>query len=200
MKRIFFILAFGLLMTAYGSNAYSQVSIKTNVPVLLLGGPNIGTEITLSQQFTVNGDFIWLPFLFKKSEETFNAIQMSADVRYYPNPRFFYNSSYYDGLYFGPYAMYGNFNIGMVGGDGLTADDERYDGWGISGGISVGYKLFLSTRFRLDINVGIGYAHMQYDTYPMSGQWSDWPTSLKDTKDWIGPTKFGVHLVYNLFR
>ena len=187
-------------MTAYSSNSYSQIAVKTNVPMLLLGGPNVGAEITLSQQFTVNGEFMWQPFLFKKKEDVFDAMLMGADFRYYPNPRFFYTSSYYDGLYFGPYAMYGLFNIGMVGGDGLSADDERYKGWGISGGLLVGYKLFLSPRFRLDINLGLGYAHLQYDTYQMTGQWAEWPMSIKDTKSWIGPTKFGVHLVYNLFR
>ncbi|MEG0647292.1 MAG: DUF3575 domain-containing protein, partial [Bacteroides sp.] len=51
-----------------------------------------------------------------------------------------------------------------------------------------------------DTNIGLGYAHMQYNKYLLGGEWADYPLSIKDTKAWIGPTKFGVNLVYNLFR
>ena len=200
MKRIYILLILGLIISVHGFESYSQVAVKVNIPITLVGSPNVGAEVLIGQQFTVNGDFLWLPYLWKKEEEVFRALQTSVDLRYYPNPRYYYTSTFYDGLYFGPYAMYGNFNIGLAGSDGLTDDDIRYRGWGISGGVSVGYKLFLSTRFRLDINVGLGYARLQYNTYQLGGEWSEWPTTIDDTKDWIGPTKFGVHLVYNLFR
>ncbi len=75
-----------------------------------------------------------------------------------------------------------------------------YKGWGISAGLSLGYKFYLSKRFRLDLNLGLGYAHLQYDKYQLGGEWADYPLELKDTRAWFGPTKFGVHLVYNLFR
>ena len=200
MKRIYYLLILGLVMTVHSFDSYSQVAVKINLPVILVGSPDVGAEILLTEQFTVNGDFLWLPYLFKKEEEVFRAMQLTADLRYYPNPRYYYTSTFYDGLYFGPYAMYGNYNIGLAGSDGLTNDDVRYKGWGVSGGVSVGYKLFLSTRFRLDINLGVGYAYLQYDKHQLGGEWAEWPMESGLTKSWIGPTKFGVHLVYNLFR
>ena len=199
MRKIIYLLIAGSLLLMSSGEANGQVAVKINVPVTLVGSPNVGTEITLSQQFTVNGDFLWLPYLFKKKEEVFRALQMSVDLRYYPQPRYYYTSAFYDGFYVGPYAMYGNFNIGLATHDDPD-DDIRYRGWGISGGVSVGYKFFLSTRFRLDLNVGLGYAHLQYNTYQLGGMWAEYPMSIKDTKEWIGPTKFGVHVVYNLFR
>jgi hypothetical protein len=48
--------------------------------------------------------------------------------------------------------------------------------------------------------MGIGYAHLQYNVYRLGGEYAEYPLAIKDTKWWIGPTKFGVHLVYNLFR
>ena len=179
--------------------AYSQVAVKVNLPVTVVGTPNVGAELTLSQQFTINGDVMWMPYLFKKKEEVFRAFQTSVDVRYYPHPRYYYTSAFYDGFYVGPYMMYGNFNIGLATHDD-PEDDRRYRGWGVSGGVSVGYKFFISTRFRLDLNLGLGYAHLQYNRYQLGGEWAEWPLSIKDTRAWIGPTKFGVHLVYNLFR
>lgn len=104
----------------------------------------------------------------------------------------------YDGFYLGPYVEAGNFNIGFWRGE--ERESYRYKGWGISAGLSLGYKFYLSKRFRLDLNLGLGYAHLQYDKYQLGGEWADYPLELKDTRAWFGPTKFGVHLVYNLFR
>ncbi len=95
--------------------------------------------------------------------------------------------------------MYGRFNIGLSTHSN-PADDRRFMGWGVSAGVSVGYKFYLSRRLRLDLNMGIGYAHLQYDKFILGGEWAEYPIAIKDTQYWIGPTKFGVHLVYNLFR
>ena len=52
----------------------------------------------------------------------------------------------------------------------------------------------------LDVNLGVGYAHLQYNKYLLGGEWAHYPLEKKNTKMWIGPTKFGVHLVYNIFK
>ena len=48
--------------------------------------------------------------------------------------------------------------------------------------------------------MGVGYAHFQYDKYKLGGEYVNFPLELKKTKQWIGPTKFGVSLTYNIFR
>ncbi|MCC8174392.1 MAG: DUF3575 domain-containing protein, partial [Odoribacter sp.] len=60
-------------------------------------------------------------------------------------------------------------------------------GWGVSAGVSLGYKFFLSDRFRLDVNMGLGYAHLQYDTYGLGGEWNykKYRKSIKDPRAWI---------------
>jgi hypothetical protein len=173
-------------------------SLKINLPITLAGTPNLGAEFTLSQQFTVNGDVFWTPYMFKKHEEVFRVLMASADLRYYIKPKYYYTNDTFDGFYVGPYLMGGNFNVGFYRGE--DTDSYRYKGWGVSGGVSLGYKFYVSKRFRLDVNLGLGYAHLQYNKYMLGGEWADYPLSYKDTRAWIGPTKFGVHLVYNLFR
>ena len=197
MKRTIRILVLGLVLVLAAPAVKAQ-AIKTNVPLLLVGTSNVGMEFTVSQQFTTNLDILWMPYMFKKHEEVLRALVGSADLRYYVKPRYYYTNNMYDGFYLGPYVEAGNFNIGFWRGE--ERESYRYKGWGISAGLSLGYKFYLSKRFRLDLNLGLGYAHLQYDKYQLGGEWADYPLELKDTRAWFGPTKFGVHLVYNLFR
>lgn len=197
MKRTIRILVLGLMLVLAAPAVKAQ-AIKTNVPLLLVGTPNVGMEFTVSQQFTTNLDILWMPYMFKKHEEVLRALVGSADLRYYVKPRYYYTNNMYDGFYLGPYVEAGNFNIGFWRGE--ERESYRYKGWGISAGLSLGYKFYLSKRFRLDLNLGLGYAHLQYDKYQLGGEWADYPLELKDTRAWFGPTKFCVHLVYNLFR
>lgn len=179
------------------SSVHGQ-AIKTNLPLILAGSPNVGIEWNIGQQFSVNGDVLWMPYMFKKDESVFRTLIGSVDFRYYVKPKYYYTNNTFDGFYIGPYAMYGNFNIGFNKGANETS--YRWKGWGVSAGVSLGYKFYLSRRFRLDLNLGLGYAHLQYDKYLLGGQWAEYPVEKKDTKMWIGPTKFGVHLVYNIFK
>ena len=197
MKKLILLLFISAVSLAAAQRAEAQ-ALKINIPTTLAGTPNIGAEFTISQQLSVNGDVLWAPYMFKEHEQVLRALIGTVDFRYYIRPKYYYTNDMFDGFYVGPYAMYGNFNIGLYKGANKTS--FRYQGWGVSGGVSVGYKFYLSKRFRLDLNLGIGYAHLQYDRYYLGGEWAEYPLSYKDTKAWIGPTKFGVHLVYNLFR
>lgn len=174
-------------------------ALKTNVPFTLTGNPNIGVEWTVGRQLTINTDIMWMPYLFKKHEEVFRALVGSLEFRYYLNPKYYYTNDLWDGFYVGPYAMAGNFNIGLKNKDEEKTSYRR-EGWGISAGVTAGYKFYLSSRFRIDINMGVGYAHLQYDKYQLGGEFVDFPEEIKKTKSYVGPTKIGVSLVYNIFR
>ena len=185
-------------MLLFAAPAAKAQAIKTNLPLILAGTPNIGVEFTLSQQFTVNTDILWMPYMFKKHEEVFRALIGSVDVRYYVKPRYYYTNNMYDGFYVGPYVEGGNFNVGLWQGE--DKESFRRKGWGLSAGVSLGYKFYLSKHFRLDLNLGLGYAHIQFDKYQLGGEWNGYALELKNTRAWYGPTKFGIHLTYNLFR
>lgn len=197
-KRISLLLVIALAMLVNTNTAKGQ-AIKINLPAALAGIPNLGAEFTVSQQLSINGDVLWVPYMFKKDEEVFRALIGTVELRYYVKPQYYYTNDMFDGFYVGPYAMYGNFNVGLKKKD-PEKQSYRYMGWGMSGGVSLGYKLYLAKRLRLDFNLGLGYAHLQYDKYLLGGEWAEYPVSKKDTKMWIGPTKFGVHLTYNMFR
>lgn len=198
MKQILRCLAGCSAALLLGVGAARAQAIKTNLPLWLTGSPNIGAEFSLGRQFTINGDVTWMPYMFKKHEEVFRVVVGSVDLRYYIRPKYYYTNNLWDGFYIGPYAMYGDFNVGFYRKD--KEHSYRRDGWGVSGGVSLGYKFFLSKRLRMDVNLGVGYAHLQYDKYYLGGEYKHFPLERKITKAWIGPTKFGVHLVYNIFK
>jgi hypothetical protein len=184
-----------LLGCATGARAQA---VKVNVPLWLAGSPNIGLEWALGNQCTVNGDVSWMPYMFKQHEEVFRVLMTSADLRYYLNPPYYYTDDSWDGFYVGPYVLYGEFNVGLF--KKKAGNNYRNQGWGISGGVSTGYKFYLSSRFRVDVNVGLGYAHLQYDKFLLGGEYVNYPLESKLTKAWFGPTKFGIHLMYSLYR
>jgi hypothetical protein len=138
-----------------------------------------------------------MPYMFKNHEEVFRVLMTSVDLRYYTSSPAHYTGDSRDGFYAGPYLMYGEFNIGLYR---ASARNHRDRGRGLSGGLSTGYKFYLTPRFRLDVNVGLGYAHLWYDRYLLGSEYVGYPLEPDKTRTWVGPTKLGVHLTYNLFR
>ncbi len=199
MKPLLRYILISLVLITIGYSKADAQAIKTNIPLIVTGNPNIGVEWSVGKQLTLNGDILWAPYLFKKNEEVFRTLIGSVDFRYYINPKYYYTNDLWDGLYIGPYVMAGNFNIGLKRSDESKMSYRR-KGWGLSTGATIGYKFYLSSRFRLDINAGVGYAHLQYDKYQLGGAYADYPLERKKTKSYWGPTKFGIHLVYNIFR
>jgi hypothetical protein len=165
----------------------------------LTGSPNIGVEFSIARQLTISSEASWMPYMFKKHEEVFRSAIASVECRYHVNPSYYYANDSWDGFYIGPYALYGQFNIGLLRHKDIDRSYRR-SGWVVSGGLSSGYKFYLSPRFHIDLNLGVGYAHLQYNKYRLGGEYSAFPLEQKLTKAWIGPTKFGAHLVYHLFR
>lgn len=97
MRKLSRILALGSILLFTAPTAKAQ-AIKTNLPLLLAGTPNVGVEFMLSQQFTMNADILWMPYMFKKHEEVFRALIGSVDMRYYVKPRYYYTNNMYDGF------------------------------------------------------------------------------------------------------
>ena len=169
--------------------------IKVNGPATLAGTPNIGYEHGLSPHLSVSADVMWLPYLSKKHEEVFRSFQMAGECRYY----FKASEHIYDkmatGWYAGVYAMFGNFNIGLYRHHDMDRSFRR-QGWGCSAGLSGGWKYKFNRHWQMDINLGIGYAHIQYNKYKLGGMYRHYPLKRKQTRGWVGPTRFSISFGY----
>ena len=71
--------------------------------------------------------------------------------------------------------------------------DYRFQGWMAGGGISFGYQWLLNRNWNLEASVGVGYLYVKYEKYPCASC----GTRLdKGHKNYVGPTKAAVSLVY----
>lgn len=169
--------------------------IKLNGPGTLAGCPNIGYEHGLTPKLSLAGDVIWLPYMSDKHEEVFRTLQITGEVRYYFRPT---NDQPYTvpaGWYLGGYAMYGDFNIGRYRHNDMDQSFRRA-GWACSAGISAGWKYAFNNRWQMDINLGVGYAHLQYHKYKLGGAYRDRPLGTWRTRHWVGPTRFSISFGY----
>ena len=73
-----------------------------------------------------------------------------------------------NGFFFGPYAHYGEFNLGNNGllfGILNRLKPNRYEGWLVGGGIGCGYQYPLALHWNIGAEVGFGYTYIKAKKY-----------------------------------
>ena len=82
--------------------------------------------------------------------------------------------------------------FGRFGGQAAIMDN-RYQGWLTGAGLSYGYHWILGKRWGLEATLGVGYAYIKYEKYPCT----ECGSKLADEKkNYFGPTKAGISLIY----
>lgn len=182
-----------LLSTALIASAQGVVGIKTN---LLYGAvaytPNLGVEIGLGDRTTLDLAAGYNPW--KRENQNLDSkklvhLMVQPEFRYYFCERF-------NGHFIGVHGLYSEYNIRNHNLPMLFGSDSkhnRFDGNAYGGGVSYGYQLLLGYHWNLEFEVGIGYAHLNYDKYDCQ------KCGVKVgnyTKNYFGPTKAGISLVF----
>lgn len=169
--------------------------IKMNAPAILAGVPNIGYEHAFTPRFSASVDALWAPYHKHSTGEYFRSFQTGAELRYYFKGSEHPGDYIATGWYAGAYALYGDFNIGFLRhNDPLNS--FRRKGYGVSAGICGGWKYEFNRHWQMDINLGIGYATLVYDKYRLAGPEASIPFKKKQTRNWIGPTRFSISFGY----
>ena len=168
------------------------LSIRTNLLYDAFLTPTLGVEWYPNNNNTIgvklDGSFA---FWGNEHGRTHKLWIVSPEVRWYMgNARRFY---------LGAGGNIGEFNIykGMVGN--LVSGQTGYQGKLLSGGVTVGYLLKLNRTFSLDFNLGLGYTHLEYDTFGISNETRVYK-GRDVTKDIWGPTQAGISLVWAIGR
>lgn len=171
----------------------SAQMVKINAPAALAGCPNFGYEHQLTPRLSAAGDLLWLPYKWGHDHEVFRSLQLAGELRYYFDEAS--GERLAAGWYLGAYAMYGDFNIGLKRDNAQGDPSYRRQGWGVSAGVSGGWKHRFSSHWQMDINLGVGYAHLQYHKYRL-----DDPQALRigtwHTRPWVGPVRFSISFGY----
>ena len=177
--------------------------------------PNIAIEYyPLRGHFTYGASFDCPWWQDYKAHKYFQLRNYQLETRYYPTAHKSHeshetHSPHYSGLYFQAYVHGGCF--------GLCFDANR--GWvgeGIGGGLGAGYVLPISKNghWRLEFGLQAGFFRCKYDPYqyenPVNPAYRDdlyyykWTGKAEYFKkrqyrwNWIGPTRIGITLSYDL--
>ena len=171
-----------------------KVAVKSNLVSDALSNVNLGLEVGLSRQWTldVTGDVNF--WQFDDGKRWKHAI-VQPEARYWFCDRFM-------GHFVGIHAHGGYYNVGFIpnqldflGSPLKNLTDARYQGWMVGAGLGYGYSIVLSRHFNLEMEAGIGYAYTRYDRYACGSCGK----RLEEDQPhhYVGPTKLAVNLVYS---
>lgn len=191
MKLKFLIaLLFGLLVTM-GVKAQS-VAIKTNLLYDATATVNLGVEIGLAPKWTLD------------LSGNLNAWNLREDKRWkhwlaQPEARYWFCDRF-SRHFIGIHAIGGQYNVGglknnisFLGTHYKNLTNNRYQGWGVGGGVAYGYAVLLGKSWNLEFELGVGYIYNNFDVFECTGCGRKVDTG---THHYFGLTKAAVNLVY----
>ncbi len=161
------LLALGIFaLNSATSKIYAQkISIKTSfahwtVPVT----PNIGVEFALNNRLSIELTGGLNPRLPKEIFKNKYAHHWILQ----PELRFWF-CEVMNGHFIGAHAHVAQYNVGgwnIPIGRLKVFKDDKFQGFLYGAGLSYGYQWVLSPRWNFELNLGGGYARIQYDKYP----------------------------------
>jgi hypothetical protein len=151
----------------------------------------LGLEIGLAPKWTLELPVNYNPWNFSDSSKIKHwAIQ--------PEARYWFCEKF-NGHFLGIHGLVGGYNVGGI--DILELKEHRYEGTMYGGGISYGYQWIINNRWSIEATVGVGYVHLEHNKYRCGKcenkiKNPDRPADDLFTKDWLGPTKAGISIIY----
>ena len=168
--------------------ALPPVGIKTNILYDATATFNLGIEFRTGQRTSLDVSGNWNPWTFGNNRK-WKHVLVQSEFRWWAKEAL-------SGHFFGAHAHYSLYNVSNLP-NGPFSDymaAHRFEGWLAGAGISYGYRWNFSRNWGLEATVGVGYAYLNYDKYEC-GECGEKLGS--ETKNWFGPTKAGVTLIYS---
>lgn len=170
----------------------AQVALKTNVLSDATLSPDLGVEIPLQRQWSldISGNInVWTV-----NGHRWRHWIAQPEVRYWL-------CEYRTGHFFGMHLFGGQYNVGnlnlnfsFLGTDFSKLKDTRYEGWYAGAGLAYGYSWMLSRHVDVEAEVGVGWSYTRSDRFRCAkcGKKieSDRP------HNYVGLTKAAVNVVY----
>lgn len=167
---------------------FSQVAgLKTNILMDATKTINLGAEIGLGKQATMDLTFNYNPW--NNNSKMTKMFAFQPEYRYWLCERF-------NGHFLGIHAHAGVYQfagVKMPFGIWKNLEEHRFKGHFYGGGISYGYQWVLGKHWNLEGNIGVGYARVKYEQFKCR---NCEPKVGEGNKNYFGPTKAGVSLIY----
>ena len=191
-----------LLFLIVCTHSFAQkVALKNNLAYDALKTPNLSVELSMGRKWTLDTQVGMNFFLFTKNatsprykNKKFSHWLVQPELRYW-------TCDVFNGWFFGLHAHGGQMIFGGVDVPFVlqikddSMKDHRYEGYFWGGGLSAGYQWVVSNRFNVEVSLGVGYVHAEYDKYNCT---TCGKKMGKGNADYIGPTKAAISLIYML--
>lgn len=180
-----------LVLLLMSLTTYAQkASLKTNLLYGATATPNLAFEIGLSDKTSLELYGGYNPWEFSDNKKL---------KHYLIQPEFrWWFCETFNGTFVGVHLLGGEYNMAKIKlpfGMYKSLQDYRYEGYFYGGGISVGHQWILSKRWSIEATLGVGYIRTHFDKYPCE----ECGKKIKsDDKNYFGPTKAGISLIYYL--
>lgn len=178
---------------------FSQTEFKFNSVSALVLIPNVGVEVGLSDQLSVQLDFsasFWDSF----DGVPLQFVQIYPEVRYYPK-------SILDGFFVGGHVGFGMFTLAKNTFPAFIEKSDYPDDLYQSGrntyyGLTVGYKKYFKQKWAYEVFVGGGTSQANYRGYSFSEKIRydiplDQDRNFNKSGEWL-PYRGGVMLIYRI--
>lgn len=193
-KRIFSTKA--LLACLFSIGVYCSASaqiagLKSNLLYDATGTINLGIEVGLSKQFTLDISSSLNPWTYNHSTNTkLKHLLVQPELRYWLCERF-------AGHFFGAHLHWARFNAGALDLPlGLTDNSlskYRYAGNMYGAGVVYGYQWFFKSRWAVEAELGVGYTWIDYKKF---GTKTCCNAISRGRSHYVGPTKAAVSLIF----
>ena len=189
MKRLLFV-----LLSCIGLSVSAQdVAVKSNLLYDMTATMNLGAEVRMSPQWTLDVSANWNPWTFSDNKKW-------KQLSFQPEARYWFCEAF-NGHFLGAHLLGGIYNMSnwdtdftFLGTDFGKLKDHRYEGWMLGAGIAYGYQWILSKHWSIEAEIGIGYVYSRYDKYRCAG--CGRKTEEGKSHHFVGPTKAAVNLIY----
>ena len=179
-----------LLLVCSTAQAQQTWSLKNNLLYDATLTPNLGIEGKVGKRSTLQLFYGLNPWKFSETKKL-RHWSLMPEYRYWLSDK-----GPFGGWFTGVHALGGEFN---VGGDVWpisfvkTLKENRYEGWFIGGGLTIGHAWRLSDHWNLEAALGVGYIRFKYDKYA-----NEWCGPLLESKpyNYVGPTKLALNISY----
>ena len=189
MKRLLFV-----LLSCIGLSVSAQNwAVKTNLLYDMTTTMNLGAEVRMSPQWTLDVSANWNPWTFSDNKK-WKQLVVQPEARYWFCEAF-------NGHFVGAHLLGGIYNMGnwdtgftFLGTDFGKLKDYRFEGWMLGVGVAYGYQWMLSKHWSVEAEIGIGYVYSQYDKYDCATCGETYEQDKPH--NYFGPTKAALSLIY----
>ena len=163
--------------------------VKTNLLQDVTTTLNLGTEFALGRKTTLDLSLSYNPWAFSGARK-FKHLMFQPEFRWWQCERF--NRGFW-----GAHLLGGIFNVGGLDWPfpftERNTKSERFEGWFVGAGIGYGWNYYLSPHWSLELEAGVGYIYSDFTRYRCEKCGEELG---KQTKQYFGPTKLAVSLIY----